>query len=251
MQLCLIKFKAMTHTYQIEGMTCGKCVSKVKSQLLLLPDVESADVMLNPPQAVITMQKHIATETLQEAVSKAGHYTIKPGEHDHSHAAMESKSVWFATYKPLLLLFAFITGISFIASFNGGFQPMTWMNLFMASFFIAFSFFKFLNLEGFAESYSSYDVLAKILPAYGYVYPFIELALGVAYLTGFNPLITNSATVAVMGFSSIGVIQTVLAKQQIQCACLGTVFNLPMSTVTIVEDLLMVAMAAGMLFFVF
>lgn len=237
----------MTHTYQIKGMTCGSCVSKVKSQLLMLPDVESADVTLNPQQAVITMQKHIATEKLQQAVSKAGHYTIKPDEHDHGHAAMESKNSWFTTYKPLLLLFVFITGISFIASLNGGFQVMTWMNLFMASFFIAFSFFKFLNLEGFAESYSSYDVLAKRLPAYGLVYPFIELALGIGYLTGFNPVVTNTATIAVMGFSSIGVIQTVLAKQQIQCACLGTVFNLPMSTVTIVEDLLMVGMGAGML----
>src|SRR5687767_11452234 len=117
---------------------------------------------------------------------------------------------------------------------------MTWMNLFMAGFFITFSFFKFLNLEGFKNSYSSYDLLAKRFPAYGYVYPFIELALGIAYLTSFNPLLTNAATVALMGFSSIGVIQSVLDKRQIQCACLGTVFNLPMSTVTVVEDLLMV-----------
>ncbi|MDZ4846183.1 MAG: heavy metal-associated domain-containing protein [Chitinophagales bacterium] len=241
----------MTHTYQLQGMTCGSCVSKVKSQLLMLQDVESADVTLNPPQAVISMQNHISTAALQEAVSKAGHYTIKPDEHDHSHAPMENKNSWLVTYKPLLLLFAFTTGISFIASFNGGFQVMTWMNLFMASFFIAFSFFKFLNLEGFAESYSSYDLLAKRLPVYGYVYPFIELALGIAYLTGFNPVITNTTTIAVMGFSSIGVIQTVLAKQQIQCACLGAVFNLPMSTVTIVEDLLMVGMAGVMLVFVF
>lgn len=50
-----------------------------------------------------------------------------------------------------------------------------------------------------------------------------------------------------MGFSSIGVIQSVLNKKTIQCACLGAVFNLPMSTVTIVEDLLMVVMAGIML----
>ena len=237
----------MTHTYQIEGMTCGKCVSKVKSQLLLLPNVESADVTLSPPKAVITMQKHITTEALQEVLSKAGHYIIKPDEKDRSHAAMKSETSWLATYKPLLLLFVFIIGISFFASLNSGFNAAAWMNFFMAGFFIAFSFFKFLNLKGFAESYGTYDVLAKQLLAYGYVYPFIELGLGIAYLTGFNPLVTNAATIVVMGFSSIGVIQSVLSKRQIQCACLGTVFNLPMSTVTIVEDLLMVAMAALML----
>lgn len=240
----------MTYTYKIEGMTCGNCASKVKSQLLMLPEVESANVTVNPPQATITMQRHIGVETLQGAISKAGNYSIKADEHDHTHATMERKSSWFDTYKPLVLLFTFITGLSLIGAFNTGFSAMKWMNLFMASFFIAFSFFKFLNLKGFADSYSSYDLLAKKLPIYGYVYPFIELFLGIAYLTGFNPLITNSITLVVMGFSSLGVIQSVLNKRQIQCACLGTVFNLPMSTVTIVEDLLMVAMAGTMLILV-
>jgi len=50
-----------------------------------------------------------------------------------------------------------------------------------------------------------------------------------------------------MGFSSLGVIQSVLDKKKIRCACLGAFFKLPMSTVTIIEDLLMVAMAVFML----
>src|SRR5207253_2799497 len=120
---------------------------------------------------------------------------------------------------------------------------------FMAGFFLVFSFFKLLDLKGFAESYAMYDVLAKRIPTYGYVYPFLELALGVAYLTGFNPAATNWATVVIMGFSSIGVIQSVVDKKQIRCACLGAVFNLPMSTVTIIEDLLMVAMAGAALLY--
>ena len=92
-----------------------------------------------------------------------------------------------------------------------------------------------------------YDQLAMKVPAYGFVYPFIELGLGLAYLTEFNPNITNWVTVIVMGLSSIGVIQSVLNKQKIRCACLGVAFNLPMSTVTITEDLLMVTMAGTLL----
>ena len=124
---------------------------------------------------------------------------------------------------------------------------MIWMQYFMAGFFITFSFFKLLDLKGFAESYAMYDILAKKLPVYGYIYPFIELLLGIAYLSSFNMLITNAVTVVVMGFSSIGVIQSVLNKKRIQCACLGAVFNLPMSTVTIIEDLLMIVMAFVMI----
>ena len=146
-------------------------------------------------------------------------------------------------YKPILLIFLYITLISSVITFSYQLNFHDWMNLFMAQFFLAFSFFKFLNLKSFADSYSMYDVVAQKIKSYGFIYPFIELALGISYLINFNPTFTNSATIFVMGISSIGVIKSVLNKQKIQCACLGVVFNLPMSTVTIIEDLLMVAMA--------
>ena len=117
----------------------------------------------------------------------------------------------------------------------------------MAGFFITFSFFKLLNLKAFAETYSMYDIVAKRIKAYGFIYPFIELALGIAFLTRFNPIATNIATLIVMSISIIGVLQSVLNKRKIQCACLGAVFNLPMSTVTIIEDALMIVMSGIML----
>lgn len=81
-----------------------------------------------------------------------------------------------------------------------------------------------------------------------YLYAFIELALGITYATNFEPLLTNIITVVVMSVSIIGVLQAVLNKRTIQCACLGAVFNLPMSTVTIIEDALMIAMSTVMLY---
>ena len=119
---------------------------------------------------------------------------------------------------------------------------------FMAGFFLTFSFFKMLDLKGFAESYSMYDIVAKKVKAYGFMYAFIELGLGIAYATNFQPLVTNVVTLIVMTVSIIGVLQSVLNKRKIQCACLGAVFNLPMSTVTIIEDALMIAMSAIMLY---
>jgi uncharacterized membrane protein YphA (DoxX/SURF4 family) len=121
------------------------------------------------------------------------------------------------------------------------------MEHFMAGFFLVFSFFKMLNLQGFAETYSTYDIVAKKWNGWGYVYAFIELALGIAFLIGFNPLITNGVTFVVMSLSIIGVLQSVMNKRKIRCACLGAVFNLPMSTVTIIEDALMIAMSFIML----
>ena len=104
------------------------------------------------------------------------------------------------TFKPLILIFLFISGVSVIATIEGGqINPMKWMNYFMAGFFITFSFFKFLDLRAFADSYSMYDLLAKRVRTYGFVYPFIELALGIAYMTHFAPSSTYIATIAVMG----------------------------------------------------
>ncbi len=100
-------------------------------------------------------------------------------------------------------------------------------------------------------SYNSLPVRVQpVNPAepggWGFIYPFVELALGIAYLTSFQMQWTLIATIIVMGISSIGVIRAVLDKQKIKCACLGTGFSLPMSTVTIIEDLGMVAMAVLM-----
>jgi copper chaperone CopZ len=236
----------MTHSYTVEGITCQGCVAKVKSKLLMHPDVTAAVVQLEGQKAIVTMQRHLTVRALQEAIGVDTKYTIRADASGQSHHTMkvEGTKSWFATYRPLLLIAVFITGVSILIS-EGSLH--VGMNAFMAGFFLVFSFFKLLNLKGFAESYAMYDVLAVRVPAYGYVYPFIELALGLAFLTGFNPMATNWATIGVMGFSSIGVIQSVVSKKKIQCACLGAVFNLPMSTVTIIEDLLMVAMAIFMI----
>jgi hypothetical protein len=166
---------------------------------------------------------------------------------EHNETVEQAKS-WIETYKPILIIFSFIIGITLlIQSSNVVFSWMQWMRHFMAGFFLIFSFFKFLNLNGFAESYSMYDIVAKKWKGYGYVYAFIELGLGIAYLTDINPLITNLVTSIVMSVSIIGVLQSVLNKKKIKCACLGAVFNLPMSTITIIEDALMIAMSLIML----
>jgi len=54
-------------------------------------------------------------------------------------------------------------------------------------------------------------------------------------------------TIIILGISRFEVIRRVLNKQKIKCTCLEDVFNLPMNTVIIVEDLHMLAMVGIML----
>ena len=64
---------------------------------------------------------------------------------------------------------------------------MDWMHDFMGFFLVVFSMFKFFNLEGFADGFHMYDLLAKPFRPYAYIYPFIELALGLGYLAHWQP----------------------------------------------------------------
>jgi copper chaperone CopZ/uncharacterized membrane protein YphA (DoxX/SURF4 family) len=239
----------MTHTYQITGMTCGNCEATVKGKLLTVQGVNSVEVSRETNSATIAMEKHIPIFELQSALGGAnGKYQISANQHNET--AEQAKS-WFENYKPILLIFGYISLVTLlIQSSNHHFDFMQWMRHFMAGFFLVFSFFKLLNLKGFAESYAMYDVIARRVPVWGYAYALIELALGLAFLTNFQPMLTNLATLIVMSVSIIGVLQSVLNKRKIQCACLGAIFNLPMSTVTIIEDALMIGMSATMLFLI-
>jgi copper chaperone CopZ len=244
----------MTHTYKISGMTCEGCSAKVSYLLKQVPQITDVTIDLEGGKAAVTMNEHVPTAVLQSALKDYSKYQLTEDEHPEQtinvfgQQATEPQS-WIQTYKPILLIFGYISSISLIAAYHQNHvNLMEFMRVFMSGFFLTFSFFKLLDLRGFASSYSMYDVVAKKWNAWGYIYVFIELALGLAFAINFEPVLTNVVTAIVMFLSLIGVLQSVVNKRKIRCACLGAVFNLPMSTVTIIEDSLMIAMSIVMLF---
>jgi len=251
----------MTQTYNITGMTCNGCLLKVQKLLQQVKGVNSVSINLEKGEAVIDMQNAIAEETLSSALKDYPKYSIAENKpvvvtaHHHNVAQIDieetEKKSWLMTYKPILLIFVYILVISVIsAQSSRGFILMTAMRIFMAGFFLIFSFFKMLDLDGFAESYSMYDIIAKKIKSWGYIYALIEMLIGISYALNFQPFIINMVTVVIMTVSIVGVLKSVLNKSKIRCACLGAVFNLPMSSVTIIEDALMIIMSATMLFLI-
>jgi YHS domain-containing protein len=155
-------------------------------------------------------------------------------------------------YIPLIV----IVGLAMLAAtakqghYPAAWDWMAWMHDFMGFFLVMFSMFKFFDLEGFADGFQMYDLLAKRLRGYAYVYPFLELALGLGYLSHWQPLVVYSATVVLMVFGSLGVFRALAQGLDLECACMGTVLKVPLSTVALTEDLGMAAMAAVMLWMV-
>ena len=71
-----------------------------------------------------------------------------------------------------------------------------------------------LDLNGFADSYAMYDIVAKRFMYWGYLYAFIELFLGLVFAINFQPVVMNYITLIVMSVSIIGVLQSVFNKRK-------------------------------------
>ncbi len=243
----------MKHEIAITGMTCESCVGRVKAALQSVPEVSRVAVSLHPPVAKLNVSTSVTLKTLQNAVQSVGEYEVTLAKPTSGTTAS-----WLQTYYPLLLIVAFLIGGTALLTFRRvASGEMTVMSDFMGLFFVTFAFFKLLDIRGFAKAFRSYDLIAEQSRVYGLVYPFIELTLGVAYLANSQfvaffgmwfPTAVNFATLVLMLLGSFGVIDALRSNRKIQCACLGTVFKLPMSKVTLIEDLSMAVMAMLMLF---
>lgn len=151
-------------------------------------------------------------------------------------------------YWPLfaLTLGSALAGLA-VASGFGALTMTHFMHAFMGVFLLIFALLKIFNLKGFKRGFVMYDLLAKRVRSYAFVYPFIELALGLAYLAFFMPAVTYVATIVVFTFGAAGVVMALRDGLDIDCPCMGSILSVPLSTVTLTEDLLMVVMAAMLL----
>ena len=122
-----------------------------------------------------------------------------------------------------------------------------WMHDFMGFFLLVFAMVKLFNLSSFATGFAKYDLLAARSRLYALVYPFLELALGLAYLARWQPQSTYLATIVLLTFGALGVLNTMRQGKQINCACMGQILDVPVSTVTLTENLSMSVMALVML----
>ncbi|MEW4925323.1 MauE/DoxX family redox-associated membrane protein [Algibacter sp. 2305UL17-15] len=238
----------MKHTYNVTGMTCDGCRTSVEDKLNALPEVKNALVNLETSEATIEMSQHISTEKLQSALSdkysiseKKERNVFKSSSEIQTEETSELKQLF-----PLFLIFGYIIIASVLLN-NNSWDTNGFMLDFMGLFYIVFSFFKLLDLKGFPESFKMYDPIAKVVPIYGWIYPFIEVALGLMFLMRFEIPIALIITLIVLGITTIGVTKTLLDKKSIQCACLGTALKLPMTKATFVENSIMIVMAIVML----
>ncbi|MFK7748495.1 MAG: heavy-metal-associated domain-containing protein [Kordia sp.] len=234
----------MKQTYKINGMTCSGCKSKVEYLLNELNLVTAATVNLETGTVEINTTTLLDATAIQ-AVLPEKYTVLETAENIFEQRKTEEKSELKQLF-PLFLIFLYITTAS-VLMYATNWSTEGFMLSFMGLFYVIFSFFKFLDYKGFPKSFQMYDPLAKLLPAYAWIYPFIEITLGIMFLFKFQIPIALITTVIVLGITTIGVTKALLDKKTIQCACLGTALKLPMTKATFIENSIMLIMAIWML----
>lgn len=229
----------MKQTVQVLGMTCQNCRRGVEEKIASLEGLSQVEVSLEKAEASFTSSTQVSVDLLASTIGAK--YTVHPIVDDGGSI---SPSKW-KQLRPLFLIFSYVIIGSLMLT--KGESIAHFMINFMGLFYLIFGFFKFLDYKGFPASFGQYDPIAKRLKIYGWLYPFIETALGIMFLYQIELGIALWVTVIVLGTTTVGVAQQLLQKNKIQCACLGTALNLPMTEATLIENSIMLVMALSML----
>jgi glutaredoxin len=108
---------------------------------------------------------------------------------------------------------------------------------------------KLMDLDSFTESFQKYDLVTKRFKPYGKIYPFLELAIGLGFLSGIAPLLTGIASTTVGILGSISVLKAVyIDKMALNCACVGGNSKAPLGVVSMTENLMMAIVGAILIF---
>ncbi|HBE66839.1 MAG TPA: hypothetical protein DDW52_01690 [Planctomycetaceae bacterium] len=259
-------------------MKCGSCVAKAQQIAERLDGVNFISASADAPHKPLTVDvaDTECIESLTEKLAGAGIHlvdgarsmtntapptpSVPPlvsiGEHPERATSSDSakrnladrKAFDITRYKPLALVVAYVAGATLVSMWLGELTAASdAMRLFMGYFFLGFAFFKLLDIPKFADAFATYDPIAARWRTYGLAYPLLEVVLGGMLITGTLSWVAQLIAVVVLSVGLVGVIHAVRRGQAIQCACLGTVFDLPMSSVTIVENTIMIVMGLAAL----
>ncbi|HVE75808.1 MAG TPA: heavy metal translocating P-type ATPase [Actinomycetota bacterium] len=122
--------------FDVEGMTCASCASRVQKTLSKVPGVEKASVSFAGMEAAVTASGHVEDEHLIHAVERIG-YGMSPqvhehGGHDHMAAVAKagSRFLFSAVLTLPLVLMHFIPSLMDVV---GGHQRAAWISLVLAT----------------------------------------------------------------------------------------------------------------------
>ncbi len=108
---------------------------------------------------------------------------------------------------------------------------------------------KLMDLDSFTESFEKYDLITQRVKPYGRVFPFLELLLGLGFLSGVAPVATGIGSLVLGTSGAVSVFKAVyIDKLELNCACVGGNSSAPLGVVSFLENAIMVVMGVALLF---
>ena len=232
----------MNEVYKVSGMTCDGCANSIKEALELNKLISSVNISLENENINISSDKSFTVNELNSLIENLGNYKIYEEN-------IFSKIIEYFSSKKTLLLALSLVLISSLSLHIGedNFELNEWMVSYMGIFFLLFSFLKLIDVKGFSGSFKKYDLISKIIPSFAITYPFIELFLALTFLSGYFLITSYIMTLLFMTSQFFGVFISLQKKEVIKCACMGSSINIDISTLTLIENLVMILMSSYMI----
>ena len=225
-------------------MTCSSCVETIEAALKGL--VDNDDFTINLETGTAHFQVNVDRSKVLLAINKSGYKATLRDKSEHKKAQVK-KDNFFYDLVPLYIILSYVL-IGSLGLNRESFTVSGFMTDFMGLFYVVFSLFKFIDYRNFPGAFSKYDPIAKVFVGYGWIYPFIEVCLGINLLLKQYIVFTLVATIIILGATTLGVLNNLIQKRSVQCACMGTAIKLPLTKATLVENFIMLGMALWMLF---
>ncbi|WP_226793097.1 MauE/DoxX family redox-associated membrane protein [Altererythrobacter sp. CC-YST694] len=155
------------------------------------------------------------------------------------------------TYRPVIAVFAIAGALALLLSQSLFGSPLTLRAL---EWFIAFSMailamLKLQDVDKFATMFLGYDLLARRWVPYAFIYPFAEALAGALMAARLLPWLAIPISLFIGSIGAISVFYAVyVQKRELECACVGGSGKVPLGPVSLLENVMMVAMAIWMMF---
>ena len=144
------------------------------------------------------------------------------------------------SYTPVVAIFSTAGLIALAASLG--------MTGFMGVALSMLASLKLMDLESFTESFEKYDLITQRVKPYGKAFPFLELLLGLGYLSGIAPIATGIGSLVIGTSGAASVFKAVyIDKKELNCACVGGNSSAPLGVVSFLENAIMIVMGVVLL----
>lgn len=165
------------------------------------------------------------------------------------YLGLDTKDEDETTYQPVVATFAVTLLMAVAASWAtlDGVLTLRTLEWFIAFSMCALAIFKLRDLESFSTQFVTYDLLARRVVRYAYVYPFVEAIAGIGMIASVLTPVVAAGAFFIGSIGAVSVIKAVYVDgRELKCACVGGDSNVPLGFISLTENLMMVGMAIWM-----